>query len=69
MANIEKVNVAVTPEMGATLRAAVSLGGYATEGEVVREALREWMFMRQRRREAVEELRRLVQEGIESEGF
>jgi antitoxin ParD1/3/4 len=67
MANIEKVNFAVTPEMGATLREVVSSGEYPTEGEAVREALREWMSMRQRRE--VEELRRLVQEGIESEGF
>jgi antitoxin ParD1/3/4 len=69
MTYIEKVDFAVTPEMAATLREAVSSGEYATEGEVVRDALREWMSSRLRRREAVEELQRLVQEGIESEGF
>ena len=69
MANIEKVDFAVTPEMAATLRDAVSSGEYPTEGEVVREALREWMSMRQRRQQSVEELRRLVQEGIDGEGF
>ena len=66
MVNIEKVDFAVTPEMAAMLREAVSSGEYPTSGEVVREALRELMSSRLRRQRSVEELRRLVQEGIDS---
>jgi antitoxin ParD1/3/4 len=66
MANVEKISVAVTPEMAAMMREVVGSGEYASSSEVMREALREWKFRRGQRERAVEELRRLVQEGIDS---
>ncbi len=66
MANVEKLSVAVTPEMAAMLREVVGSGEYASSSEVMREALREWKFRRGQREQAVEELRKLVQEGIDS---
>jgi antitoxin ParD1/3/4 len=66
MANVEKLSVAVTPEMAAMLREVVGSGEYASSSEVMREALREWKFRRGQRERAVEELRRLIQEGIDS---
>jgi antitoxin ParD1/3/4 len=42
MANVEKLSVAVTPEMAAMLREVVGSGEYASSSEVMREALREW---------------------------
>ena len=66
MANVEKLSVAVTPEMAAMMREVVGSGEYASASEVMREALREWKFRRGQREQAIEDLRRLVQEGIDS---
>ena len=66
MANVEKVSVAVTQEMAATLRAVVESGEYASTSEVVRDALREWKFRRAQREQAIEELGRLWDAGERS---
>lgn len=66
MANVEKVSVALTPEMLATVREAVESGEYASSSEVMREALREWKRRRALERKEVEELRRLWEEGLTS---
>lgn len=66
MANVEKMSVAVTPEMAATMREVVESGEYASTSEVVREALRDWKFRRIQREQAITELRRLWDEGIAS---
>ena len=49
MAKVEKISVALTPEMVATLREAVAGGAYASSSEIVREALREWQEQRHER--------------------
>jgi antitoxin ParD1/3/4 len=66
MANVEKLSVAVTPEMASLMRNAVEAGEYASTSEVVREALRDWEYRRKQRDQAIEELRRLIQAGIDS---
>jgi antitoxin ParD1/3/4 len=66
MANVEKLSVAVTPEMAALMREAVEAGEYASTSEVVRDALRDWEYRRKQRDLAIVELRRLIQEGIDS---
>ncbi len=66
MANVEKVSVALTPEMLAVVREAVESGEYASSSEVMREALREWKRRRALERKEVEELRRLWEEGLAS---
>jgi antitoxin ParD1/3/4 len=66
MSNVEKLSVAVTPEMAALMRQAVEAGEYASTSEVVRDALRDWEYRRKQRDQAIIELRRLVQEGIDS---
>jgi antitoxin ParD1/3/4 len=66
MANVEKLSVAVTPEMASLMRTVVEAGEYASTSEVVREALRDWEYRRKQRDQAIEELRRLIQEGIDS---
>jgi len=66
MANVEKVSVALTPEMLAVVREAVESGEYASSSEVMREALREWKRRRALERKEVEELQRLWAEGLES---
>lgn len=63
MARVEKISVAVTPEMAATMRQVVESGEYASASEVMREALREWKKRRAERAQAVAELGRLWDEG------
>lgn len=66
MANVEKVSIALTPEMLAIVREAVKSGEYASSSEVMREALRDWKRRRALERKEVEELRRLWEEGLAS---
>ena len=66
MANVEKVSVALTPEMAAMMREAVDTGEYASASEVMREALRDWKHRRAQRAKAVEELGRLWDAGMGS---
>ena len=41
MANVEKISVALPPDMVGLVRKAVESGDYASSSEVIREALRE----------------------------
>ena len=66
LAHVEKISVALTPELVATLHAAVKSGGYASSSEVMREALREWKQRRIERDAAVNTLGALWDAGIES---
>jgi antitoxin ParD1/3/4 len=63
---VEKISVAVTPEMAGAVRAAVESGEYASTSEVIREALRLWKSHQAARAREVEVLRRAWQEGIGS---
>ena len=63
MATVEKITIALTREMAGFVRHAVEAGHYASTSEAIREAVREW---RDRRGYTVDELRGLVQEGIDS---
>jgi antitoxin ParD1/3/4 len=66
MPNVEKMSIALTPELAAAVRAAVANGEYVSSSEVVREALRDWQFRRALHQKELEELRCLWQEGIDS---
>ena len=66
MAAVEKISIALPPEMVATVRDAVESGEYASASEVIREALRDWKLKRKVETLTVEEIRRLVQEGADS---
>lgn len=66
MSNVEKVSVALTPEMAAMMRQVVEAGEYASASEVMREALRDWKLRRAQREQAVDELRRIWDTGIAS---
>lgn len=69
MASIEKISVALPTDMLELVRKAVESGDYATTSEVIREALREWKGRRETREETIAEIRRLVQEGLDSGGW
>jgi len=66
MANVQKISVALTPEMIGMLKEAVDAGDYTSTSEVIRDALREWKSRRAGREFEIEELRRLWREGLES---
>lgn len=66
MSSVEKITVALSPEMTAFIRQSVETGEYASTSEAVREAVREWKERRDLLGHTVEELRSLVDEGLES---
>jgi antitoxin ParD1/3/4 len=70
---IQKISIAMPKEMVDHIRAAVDSGRYASASEVVREAVREWEGPKRRPfppnypvAETIEDLRRMVQKGIDS---
>lgn len=66
MGNVEKISVALPPDMVAIVREAVESGEYSSASEVIREALRAWKFKRKVETLELQELRLLVREGMES---
>jgi antitoxin ParD1/3/4 len=66
VANVEKLSIALTPDMVAEVRAAVQGGDYGSVSEVVRDALRDWRLRRRIETLELDDLRRLVQDGIDS---
>jgi antitoxin ParD1/3/4 len=66
MSTVEKLSIALPPEMANLLREAVESGEYASASEVVRDALRAWKRKRKLEMLELDELRRLVREGMES---
>ena len=66
MANDETLSIQVTAELAATLRGVVASGEYASQDEVMSEALRDWHLRRKQRHHARQELGRLWDEGLAS---
>jgi len=66
MPNVEKISIALTSEMAATVRDAVDSGEYVSTSEVVREALRGWKLRDSLLWEEIERLRKSWKEGIDS---
>ena len=62
MPAVEKISIALPPEMVASIRKAVETGEYASYSEVVRDALHEWMLKRDLRQHSLDELRRLLRQ-------
>ena len=71
MAAIEKLSIALPSEMAALIRSAVNSGEYASNSEVVRDALRDWTHKRNLRAQGLASLRKAWQESTadESEGL
>jgi antitoxin ParD1/3/4 len=66
MANVEKISIALSPELLDTVRQAVASGQYASSSEVIREALRDWTRRQPLRRQEIERLRKAWAEGVAS---
>ena len=63
--NAEKFSITLPADMAQTIRAAVSAGGYASNSEVIREAMRLWQDRRADREQRLAEVRAKIQEAID----
>jgi len=66
MGQVDKRSITLSPELAAAVDDVVAAGEYASASEVIRDALRQWKERRDLLGYTVEELRELVQEGIDS---
>lgn len=66
MVNVEKLSIALTPEIAAVVRESVQSGEYASSSEIIREALRDWKIKREIQQHELEILRQQWQAGISS---
>jgi antitoxin ParD1/3/4 len=66
MASVEKISIALPPEMVEQVRDAVETGEYASSSEVVREALRDWTQKRSLHRQGLAELRRAWRQAVKN---
>lgn len=67
MSNVEKMSIALPPEMAMVIRGVVDSGEYASSSEVVRDALRDWTHKRNLRQQGIGELRQLWLEALRDE--
>ena len=64
MSTVEKVSVALSPELLEMVKDAVASGQYGSASEVIREALRDWRIRQPLREAEVERLRKAWAEGL-----
>jgi antitoxin ParD1/3/4 len=64
MPTIEKLSIALPSEMATIVRHAVEVGEYASNSEVIRDALRDWTHKRNLREQGLANLRKLWQEAV-----
>ena len=66
MGHVDKRSITLSPELAAAVDGAVEAGEYASASEVIRDALRLWKERRDLYGYSLEELRALIQQGIDS---
>jgi antitoxin ParD1/3/4 len=64
--NVEKISIALSPELAVLMRECIGSGEYVSVSEIVREALRDWKTKRALVQYEIAEAQRLWQEGIQS---
>ena len=65
MPSVEKISIALPPEMVSLVRQAVDAGEYASSSEVIRDALRDWTQRRNLRQQGIQELRKDWQQAMD----
>jgi antitoxin ParD1/3/4 len=65
MPSVEKISVALPPEMVSMVHEAVGAGEYSSSSELVREALRDWSRKRALRAQGMDELRKVWRQAME----
>ena len=66
MGHLDKRSITLSSELAAAIDGAVEAGEYASVAEAIDDALREWKERRENHGYTIAELRRLIQEGIDS---
>lgn len=66
MGHVDKRSITLSPELAAAVDGAVEAGEYVSASEVIRDALRLWKERRDLYGYSLEELRALIQQGIDS---
>ncbi len=66
MGHVDKRSITLSPELAELVDGVVEAGEYASASEVIRDALRQWKERRDLFGYTLDELRRLVREGIDS---
>ena len=66
MGRVDKRSIILSPDLAAAIDGAVEAGEYASDNEAISDALREWKERRDNHGYTIAELRRLIQEGIDS---
>ena len=66
MGRVDKRSIILSPDLAAAIDGAVEAGEYASDAEAIDDALREWKERRDNHGYTIAELRRLIQEGIDS---
>jgi antitoxin ParD1/3/4 len=66
MSTVEKISIALPPEMVRIVRQAVETGEYASSSEVVRDALRDWTQKRSLRQQGIDELRQVWRQALQN---
>ncbi|WP_160012212.1 type II toxin-antitoxin system ParD family antitoxin [Rhizobium sp. 18055] len=64
--NMRTLTVSLTPHQAATMQNAIDNGGYASNSEIVRDALRLWEQREEIRRMEMARLRKAYDEGMAS---
>jgi antitoxin ParD1/3/4 len=64
MPEIERLTVTLPAEMAAAVSSAVETGDYASAGDVIRAALRDWKFKRDLQREELSALKADIDAGV-----
>ncbi|WP_105401587.1 type II toxin-antitoxin system ParD family antitoxin [Neorhizobium sp. T7_12] len=64
--NMRTLTVSLTPQQAAMLQSAVDGGGYASNSEIVRDALRLWEQREEIRRMEIDRLKKAYDEGMAS---
>ena len=65
MSTIERITIALPKEMAEIVRDAVASGDYASNSEVLRDALRDWKLKRRFQEQEEAAFRAAVQEGLD----
>ena len=63
--SVERITVTLTTDMAETIKAAVNSGDYASNSEIVREALRDWRLKQLIQRRELETLRLDINKGLD----
>ena len=63
--SVERITVTLTSDMAQIIKAAVNSGNYASNSEIVREALRDWRIKQLTQKRELEALRQEINKGID----